>query len=228
MTNRQYSDWSSAPALTTHGSHSSIERTVWTEDDNDRINQNKTSSTWCYCFKYCIVGSLIARIGLAIILTFWLTSKTAGTETLIVTTSSPSASNSLFASTSISASSNTPLASASISASTNTPSATTLPSSSSLASIYDASNVQLLNNGDFSASSGSTPTNWVKCPDFGQVNSTCNAITSVACYIISTQGGSISQSFSVVSGTNYTVEFDLYHVSTVGNAGGFTLDVAAV
>ncbi|CAF1414969.1 unnamed protein product [Adineta steineri] len=301
MTNRQYSNWSSDPASTTHGSHSSIERIVWTNDDNDRINQNKTSSTWCYCFKYCIVGSLIAGIGLAIVLTFWLTSKTAETETLIVTASSSSASSSLSALNSISASSNTPSASTSIVTTSNTPSAstsistsssisstTTLPLASLLATafncastitstlnsytnvncsrdiwhtfsnsfvasytgirtlvfsftqiahadmyltnikVFDATNVQLLNNGDFSASSGSAPTNWLKCADSGQVDSTCNVNTSIACYAISSSGGSISQSLSVVSGTNYTVEFDLYHDSTSGNSDHFTLDVAAV
>ncbi|CAF1341807.1 unnamed protein product [Adineta steineri] len=329
MTNRQYSDWSTAPASTMHGSHSSIERIVWADDDNDRIDQNKTSSTWCYCFKYCIVGSLIAGIGLAIVLTFWLTSKTAGTKTLIVTTSSSSASSSFFASTSISASSNTPLASTSISTSSNTPSAsasastsassntpsasssistspntpyvstsiststntpstTTLPLASSLTTafncastitstlnsytnvncsrdiwhtfsnsfvasytgirtlvfsftqiahadmyltnikVFDATNVQLLNNGDFSASSGSAPTNWLKCADSGQVDSACNVDTSIACYTIQAEGGSISQSFSVVSGTNYTVDFDLYYDSTAGSSDRFTLDVGVV
>ncbi|CAF4240133.1 unnamed protein product [Adineta steineri] len=94
--------------------------------------------------------------------------------------------------------------------------------------VYDASNVQLINNGDFSASSGSTPTSWLKCGDSGQVDSSCNVATSIACYTISTDGGFISQSFSVVSGTNYTVQFDLYHVSTAGNSDQITLDLAAV
>ncbi|CAF1546130.1 unnamed protein product [Adineta steineri] len=94
--------------------------------------------------------------------------------------------------------------------------------------VNDTSNIQLLNNGDFSASSGSTPTNWLKCADFGQVYSSCAVATSSACYTIPTQGGFISQSFSVVSGTHYTVQFDLYHHSFSGNSGTFTLDVAAV
>ncbi|CAF1279976.1 unnamed protein product [Adineta steineri] len=94
--------------------------------------------------------------------------------------------------------------------------------------INDASNVQLLNNGDFSASSGSTPTNWLKCSDYGLVDSTCNVATSSACYTISAAGGFISQSFSVVSGTNYTIQFDLYHDSGHGNSGDFNLNVAAV
>ncbi|CAF1235174.1 unnamed protein product [Adineta steineri] len=82
MMHRQNSDWSSDPASTTNASHSSIERIVWTDDnDNHRIHQKKTSFAWYWCFKCCIVGSLVAGIGLAIILTFWLTSKTAATET---------------------------------------------------------------------------------------------------------------------------------------------------
>ncbi|CAF1125865.1 unnamed protein product [Adineta steineri] len=87
MTYRQYSDWSSDLASTIHRGHSSIERIVSTDDgDHDRIDQNKTSFTWYWCFKCCIFGSLLAGIGLAIVLTFWLTSKTTATETLISTT----------------------------------------------------------------------------------------------------------------------------------------------
>ncbi|CAF4073570.1 unnamed protein product, partial [Adineta steineri] len=83
MTYRQYSDWSSDLPSTIHRGHSSIERIVSTDDgDHDRIDQNKTSFTWYWCFKCCIFGSLLAGIGLAIVLTFWLTSKTTATETL--------------------------------------------------------------------------------------------------------------------------------------------------
>ena len=91
--------------------------------------------------------------------------------------------------------------------------------------VHDASNVQLLTNGDFSSSSGTTPTGWLKCSDFGQVVSACAANASVACYTISTQGGTISQSFSVTFGINYTVDFNLYHDSTAGNSDAITLDV---
>ncbi|CAF1034432.1 unnamed protein product [Adineta steineri] len=116
MANPRYSDWSSDPESTTHGSHSSVERIVWTEDDdNNQIQQNKTSFAWTSFFKYCTVGSLVGGIGLAIILTFWLTSKTTATGTLIVTTSSPNSSSS----SSVSASFVTAW---------NTPSATTLSS----------------------------------------------------------------------------------------------------
>ncbi|CAF4115008.1 unnamed protein product [Adineta steineri] len=81
MANPRYSDWSSDPASTTHGSHPSIERIIWTDnDDHDQIDQKKTSFAWC--FKCCIIGSLVAGIGLAIVLTFWLTSKTTATEAL--------------------------------------------------------------------------------------------------------------------------------------------------
>ncbi|CAF1492910.1 unnamed protein product, partial [Adineta steineri] len=82
MASRQYSDWLSDPISTTHGSQSSVEPIVWADDDdNDGIDQKKTSFAWCWCFKCCILGSLVAGIGLAIVLTFWLTSKTAATET---------------------------------------------------------------------------------------------------------------------------------------------------
>ncbi|CAF1238278.1 unnamed protein product [Adineta steineri] len=111
MANPRYSDWSSDPESTTHGSHSSIERIVWTDDDgNNQIHQKKTSFAWTSFFKYCTVGSLVGGIGLAIVLTFWLTSKTTATETLIVTTSSPNSSSSSSVSASFVTSSNTPSA----------------------------------------------------------------------------------------------------------------------
>ncbi|CAF0802141.1 unnamed protein product [Adineta steineri] len=87
MANPQYSDWSSDPVSTTYGNRSSTERIVWTDDDdNDRVDQKKSSFAWYWCFKCCIVGSLVAGIGLAIVLTFWLTSKTTATETLTIVT----------------------------------------------------------------------------------------------------------------------------------------------
>ncbi|CAF1225849.1 unnamed protein product [Adineta steineri] len=83
MANAQYSDWSSDPPSTTHRSQSSAERIVWTDDDNNnQIDQKKTSFAWYWCLKCGIIGSLLAGIGLAIVLTLWLTSKTAATETL--------------------------------------------------------------------------------------------------------------------------------------------------
>ncbi|CAF1437985.1 unnamed protein product [Adineta steineri] len=137
MANPRYCDWSSDPASTTHRSQSSIERIVWTDDDDhDRIDQKKTFFAWYWCFRCCIVGSLLAGIGLAIVLTFWLTSKTVATETLIVTTSFTNSSSSLSVSTSIATSSNTPSALTSISTSSNTPSTTKSPSSSSLTTEY--------------------------------------------------------------------------------------------
>ncbi|CAF3853367.1 unnamed protein product [Adineta steineri] len=84
MANRQYSDWLSDPASNTHGSHASIGRIVWTDDNDHAQIDQKTSFVWYWCFKWCIIGSLLAGIGLAIVLTFWLTSKT--TETLTTTT----------------------------------------------------------------------------------------------------------------------------------------------
>ncbi|CAF1228720.1 unnamed protein product [Adineta steineri] len=73
------------PASTIHESHSSIERIVWTDDDdNNQINQKK-SFAWHWCLRCCFIGSLVAGIGLAIVLAFWLTSKTTATETLIST-----------------------------------------------------------------------------------------------------------------------------------------------
>ncbi|UJR16879.1 hypothetical protein I4U23_003777 [Adineta vaga] len=94
--------------------------------------------------------------------------------------------------------------------------------------VYNNSNVQLLINGDFSSSSGLLPTNWLKCSDFGQVASMCTVNASIACYTISVQGGTISQSFAVVFGTNYTMQFDLYHTSTTGNSDQIALDVSIV
>ncbi|CAF0802198.1 unnamed protein product [Adineta steineri] len=111
MANPRYSDWSSDPTSITHRSQSSIECNVWTDDDdNNQIHQKKTSFAWTSFFKYCTVGSLVGGIGLAIVLTFWLTSKTTATETLVVTTSSPNSSNSLSVSASIVTASNTPSA----------------------------------------------------------------------------------------------------------------------
>ncbi|CAF3934666.1 unnamed protein product [Adineta steineri] len=102
MSNPRYSDWSSDPVSTTHTSHSSIERIVWTEDDDsDRIDRKKTSFGWCWCLKCCIIGSLLAGIGLAVVLTFYVTSKTTATEALILATSSSGSSSSLSVSTSI-------------------------------------------------------------------------------------------------------------------------------
>jgi hypothetical protein len=94
--------------------------------------------------------------------------------------------------------------------------------------VYDPSNVQLLTNGDFSASSGTTPTGWLECSSSGQVSSACAANSAVACYTDATTGGSISQSFSVVSGTTYTVKFDLYHISCCGSSDSIDLDIAVV
>ncbi|UJR13235.1 hypothetical protein I4U23_000257 [Adineta vaga] len=92
--------------------------------------------------------------------------------------------------------------------------------------VQDATNVQLLSNGDFSSSSGSTPTNWLQCSTTGQVESTCTYSASSACYATPSAGGSISQSFSVVSGTTYTIQYNLYHNSNTGNSGSFDLYVA--
>ncbi|UJR17173.1 hypothetical protein I4U23_004069 [Adineta vaga] len=94
--------------------------------------------------------------------------------------------------------------------------------------VHDTSNVQLLTNGNFSSSSGITPTNWLKCSDNGQVDATCDVNPTIACYTISTDGGTILQSFSVVFGVNYTIEFDLYHISTSGNSDSITLDVSII
>ncbi|CAF4112452.1 unnamed protein product, partial [Adineta steineri] len=83
MKYRQSSDSSSGPASTAHASHSLINRNAWADDDDiNQIHQKKSSFAWYWCFKCCIIGSLVAGIGLAIVLTFWLTSKTTATETL--------------------------------------------------------------------------------------------------------------------------------------------------
>ncbi|CAF1134551.1 unnamed protein product [Adineta steineri] len=128
MANAQYSDWSSDPVPIKRQSYSLIKLNAWADDgdnDNNQIDQKKTSIAWC--FKCCIIGSLLAGIGLAFVLTFWLTSKTTATETLIVVTSSFDSSSILSTSTSIATSSNTPSSSTAASASTSVP---TSPSTS--------------------------------------------------------------------------------------------------
>ncbi|CAF0781344.1 unnamed protein product [Adineta steineri] len=82
MVSRQHFDSSSDLASTTHGSQSSIKPMVWADDDDNNQIDQKKSVGWHWCFKCCIIGSLLAGIGLAIVLTFYLTSKTAATETL--------------------------------------------------------------------------------------------------------------------------------------------------
>ncbi|CAF3981197.1 unnamed protein product [Adineta steineri] len=135
MTYRQQSDWSSDSVSTRRQSYPLINRNAWAADDDDidQFNQKKTSCAWTRCFKCFLVGALLAGIGLAIVLTLWLTSKTAATKTLAVTASSFNSSSSLSVSTSIVTSSNTPSALTSISTSSERSSATTLPSSSSIA-----------------------------------------------------------------------------------------------
>jgi hypothetical protein len=91
--------------------------------------------------------------------------------------------------------------------------------------VHDASNVQLLTNGNFASSSGTTPTGWLACSSSGQVLSVCTVNTSIACYTDSSAGGTISQSFSVTSGTNYTLQFDMYHTSSAGSSDEITLNV---
>jgi hypothetical protein len=94
--------------------------------------------------------------------------------------------------------------------------------------VHDASNVQLLTNGNFSSSSGATPTGWLACLGLGQSLSVCTVNTSIACYTDSTSNGTISQSFPVTSGTNYTLEFNMYYTSSRGNSGQITLNVTIV
>ncbi|CAF4178455.1 unnamed protein product, partial [Adineta steineri] len=134
MTYRQYSDWSSDPAWTIHGSHLPIERIVWTDDDDDRVDRKKTSFAWYWCFRCCIVGSLLAGIGLAIVLTFWLTSKTTATQiltsTMSTSTTSTSTSATSTSTTSISTSTTsqtTTTTTSTTSTSTSTSTTTTLP-----------------------------------------------------------------------------------------------------
>ncbi|CAF4098826.1 unnamed protein product [Adineta steineri] len=121
MTSRQRSDWSSDPVLIKRQSYSLINRNAWADDEDiNQIHQKKTSFAWTSLFKCCIIGSLLAGIGLAIVLALWLTTKTTATGTLVVATSYSNSSSSLSESTSIPTS-------------FNTPSAATLPSSSSSA-----------------------------------------------------------------------------------------------
>ncbi|CAF0743710.1 unnamed protein product [Adineta steineri] len=82
MASRQHFDSLLNPASPNHASHSSSKRIVWTDDDDNNQIDQKKSVGWHLCFKCCIIGSLLAGIGLAIVLTFYLTSKTAATETL--------------------------------------------------------------------------------------------------------------------------------------------------
>ncbi|CAF3829498.1 unnamed protein product [Adineta steineri] len=135
MTYRQQSDWSSDSVSTRRQSYPLINRNAWAADDDDidQFNQKKTSCAWTRCFKCFLVGALLAGIGLAIVLTLWLTPKTAATKTLAVTASASNSSSSLSVSTSIVTSSNTPSALTSISTSSERSSTATLPSSSSIA-----------------------------------------------------------------------------------------------
>ncbi|CAF1094592.1 unnamed protein product [Adineta steineri] len=97
MVSRQRSDWLSDPVSTKRLSYLAIKRNAWTDDDDNnhtRVDQKNTSFTWYWCFRCCIVGSLLAGIGLAIVLTFWLTSKTVATETLSTTTIQPTCNTS--------------------------------------------------------------------------------------------------------------------------------------
>jgi len=94
--------------------------------------------------------------------------------------------------------------------------------------VHDASNVQLLTNGNFSSSSGATLTGWHACSGLTPLFSGCTVNTYIVCYNDSSVGGTISQSFSVTSGTNYTLKFDMYHTSSDGNSGQITLNVTIV
>ncbi|CAF4123727.1 unnamed protein product [Adineta steineri] len=140
MTNPQYSDWSSDPVPIKRQSYSLIKLNAWADDDNNnnQIDQKKTSFAWCWCLKCGIIGSLLAGIGLAIVLTFWLTSKTTATETLII--SSFDSSSILSTSTSIATSSNTPSSSTAASTSTSAP---TSPSTSISTAASTASSVSI-------------------------------------------------------------------------------------
>ncbi|CAF1051176.1 unnamed protein product [Adineta steineri] len=143
MVNPQYSDWSSDPVSTTYRNQSSAERIVWTDDDNN--NQ-------------CgIIGSLLAGIGLAIVLTFWLTPKTTAPETSIVTAPSSSSLSSLSTSISIATSSNTPSTTTSPSSSSSTAASTTTATA-----VYCASTC----TGSFN-SSANTTTCSLYCDDGG-------------------------------------------------------------
>ncbi|CAF1195559.1 unnamed protein product [Adineta steineri] len=149
MANPQYSDWSPDPVPNKRQSHSLIKCNAWADgDDNNQIDQKKTSYAWYWCFGCCILGSLVAGIGLAIVLTFWLTSKTTATETLIVVTSSLDSSSRLSTSTSIATSSNTPSTTGSPSSSSSTAasastSASTSPSTSISTAASTASSVSI-------------------------------------------------------------------------------------
>ncbi|CAF1191296.1 unnamed protein product [Adineta steineri] len=207
MANLRYSDWSSAPASTTHGSHPSIERIVCTDnDDCDRIDQKKTSFAWC--FECCIVGSLVAGICLAIVLTFWLTSKTTATESLTVAISSSNSSSSLSVSTSNSASSNTP-------SSTAVPSSATASTSTSTSSASSTSSISSTSSTSTSTSSSTSSTS---------VTTSTSATTTTQNPIIASISGSnitadqwilITCSYLAAISDNLTLEFtfDIGHHS---------------
>ncbi|CAF0987037.1 unnamed protein product [Adineta steineri] len=175
MANPRYSDWSSDPVSTTHRGHSSVERIVWT-DDHDRIDQNKTSFACYWCFKCCIVGSLLAGIGLAIVLTFWLTSKTAATETLTPTTVTTATATATATTTTITDTTST--------STTSTTETTTTP--------YSCGNMTILLNTDILGSDissvGGTP--WASCCELCLADSACESFTLAVpantCYLKTT------------------------------------------
>ncbi|CAF1264266.1 unnamed protein product [Adineta steineri] len=124
MKYRQSFDSPSGLASTAHASHSLINRNAWADDDDiNRIHQKKTSFAWTSFFKCCFVGLLLAGIGLAIVLTFWLTSKTTATETLASTmgiTSTSTSTTSTSTSTTTTETTTTTAATASITSNTCT------------------------------------------------------------------------------------------------------------
>ncbi|CAF3953317.1 unnamed protein product [Adineta steineri] len=124
MASRQHFDSLLNPASPNHASHSSRKQIVWADDDdNNQTDKKKTSFGWCWCLKCCIIGSLLAGIGLAVVLTFYLTSKTTATETLISTTSTTSATTST--STTSTSTSTTSTSTSTTSTSTSTTSTST-------------------------------------------------------------------------------------------------------
>ncbi|CAF0925181.1 unnamed protein product [Adineta steineri] len=107
MVTRQHYDSSSDPASPNHTSHSSIKPMFSAEDDDNNQIDQKKSAGWHWCLKCCIIGSLLAGIGLAVVLTFYVTSKTTATETLISTTLTTISTTSATTSTSTSTSTST-------------------------------------------------------------------------------------------------------------------------
>ncbi|CAF0838255.1 unnamed protein product [Adineta steineri] len=207
MASRQYSDWLSNPISTTHGSQSSVEPIVWADDDdNDGIDSRKTSFAWYWCCKCCIIGSLLAGIGLAIIITFWLTSKTAATETLTWTTVTTTTATTATTTTSTTSTSST----SSTSSTTSTTSTTSTSSTSATSTTSTTATTSTTPTTSSTSSTTSTTTSKTTSTTSSSTSTTSTtsttATTTPSCgtYVYNPPGQILSLSAKTAT-TNYTL-----------------------